>query len=386
MSVPNNTTNMRILHVMKIVGIAGAENYLLQILPGLKSKEIHVEFLCLTPVNLKGDEQAFVSQLEEKGIKVHLLHYKTIGLSTRKKIRAIIKSGNFDLVHSHMIHADFFLALTRLTGRNKFKIVSTKHGHDEGYMQRSGFDPNGKKSTKFHWVAKFSEKQIFRSYAISNGLRDLFIAHGICNSDRIDMIYHGFDLDHSNLKDDPNLRKSPNQITMVGRFTELKGHVEAVKAMKIVIEKIPDAHLSLVGSGHSENEIKQLVKELDLEEHISFEGYQPNGVAYMASSDVVLIPSKAEGFGIVVLEAYSVQKPVIVFDTPALNELVIDEKTGLIAKPFEPADLANKLEVLLADKAKSSKLGHEGYQLLKTKFNQSTMIDQTISFYKKCMA
>ena len=376
---------MKILHTAKIVGIAGAENYLLKALPAMKAKGLDICFLSLTPENQRGDEAEFNRQLRESGIQVYTIYYKRIGLKTRAQIRRLIQNEQPDLVHSHLIHADFFMAITRKLSRKKFKLVSTKHGHDETYMNNHGFDANGKKEMKFHWVARSAEKQIHRSFAISKGLRDLFVSHGICKGEKIDTIYYGFDFNNEHIKENPELRESPKQLVFVGRFTELKGHRQAIEAVRLLLPQFPKLKLVLIGSGYFEDEMKRLVADLDLKDQVLFKGYQSNSIDYMASSDVVLIPSKAEGFGLVLLEAYSVKKTVVTFDVPALNEHIIDGQTGLLATPYESESLAEKVRELLAHPEQCSSMGEAGYQHLKENYMLDKMISETLNFYQRCI-
>ncbi|MBD3636685.1 MAG: glycosyltransferase family 4 protein [Crocinitomicaceae bacterium] len=370
---------------MKIIGIAGAENYLLNALPALQQEGIEIEFLSLTPIKQKGSEKDFVKKLEAAGIKVHQIYYKTIGKKTQKAIRDIIFIGHFDLVHSHLIHADLFMAITRKFSLKKFKLVSTKHGHDENYMNAHGFDPKGKKVLKYHYAAKLAEKEVYRSYAISEGLRKLFIAHKIAKPEQIETIPYGFDFHNEHIKSNPAYRFSEHQLVLVGRFTELKGHIDAIAALKLLLPKLNDIALVFIGSGYYEDEVKEYVKSHELDEFVHFMGYQSNSVEWMASSDVVLIPSKAEGFGMVLLEAYSVKKPVVTYDVPALNEHVIHNKTGLLAEPYRVENLSDQILSLLSNRESGTKMGENGYELLKNNYTLNTMITRTIQFYEKCL-
>ena len=374
---------MNILHVAKIVGIAGAENYLLKILPELVKHNVHIEFLCLVPKNLKGKEVEFCLLLEKNNIKVHTVYYSSIiTFINQKKIKKILP--NFDLIHTHLIHADFFIALINKLSKTKFKQISTKHGHDESYTNRYGFKTDGNKVLKYHYIAKFSEKQILKSFAISQGLRKLFIAHKICDESRIDTIYYGFDYDNDKIQD--KFRRSENQLLLVGRFTELKGHKVAIECVNLLKSKFKDIKLIFVGNGYFESKMKLLVKNLSLENFVSFMGYQSNSIEYMKSSDIILIPSKAEGFGLVALEAYSVKKPIISFNVPALNEIIIHQKTGALVQPYSVDQFSKEIEQLLINNEKRIEYGNNGYNLLKHKFSLNRMTQETIDFYQSCLS
>jgi glycosyltransferase involved in cell wall biosynthesis len=105
----------------------------------------------------------------------------------------------------------------------------------------------------------------------------------------------------------------------------------------------------------------------------------------MKSSDIVLVPSKAEGFGLVLLEAYSVKKPIVYFDVPALNEIVINQKTGLLVAPYSTSDFTKSIKYLLNNKKIAKNFGEQGYQYQKEAFYMKVMIDKTIKFYHSCL-
>lgn len=374
---------MKILHSSKIIGIAGSENYFLNILPELnKEPDITIEFLLLTPHDKKGTEDAFRERIEAKGVKTQTLYYKEYPTpKVQYQISKIYKNGNYDACHTHLIHADFFFAVTKMTLCRSMVLFSTKHGYDEGYNNQYGFDPQHNQKDLYWRIARFSEKQVNRAFAISKGLYNLYEGLGICPAEKLDMIHYGFDLPDEATFDD-SYRKAKVQLAMVGRLTGFKGHRYALEAIKVLKTRYDDLKLVIVGSGPLEEELKAMTKELDIESHVEFIGYHPNGRGFMDASDIVLIPSRAEGFGVVVLEAFAAKRPVVAFNVPSLDEHIIDQKSGRLIPPYDVEQYADAIDHLIQHPELRDEFAQEAYHKLRNYYTLDRMKQQTIEFYK----
>jgi glycosyltransferase involved in cell wall biosynthesis len=377
---------MKVLHVQKVGGIAGSENYLLEILPSLRKNGVDVEFLCLYNLESQKKNEIFISRLNKAGIAVHKIevnNYPTF--KALRQIRTLIENSNFDMVHTHLIHADFYLSLTKMLFGRNFKLVSTKHGYEEGYNNDFGFDPKFKKRDLYHWVCKFSENFINRSYAISDGLRSFFVATGIAKENKIDRIHYGFDFSAVTYDKSNQYRWSNKQLVIIGRLVKFKGHRYAFEALSILMNEHPDIKLIVVGSGSLEKELQELAALLNLSEQVIFVGYKSNIHDYMNNSDVVLIPSIAEGFGVVFLEGFNNQKPIVAFDVPAANEIIENGKSGILVKPYNIEKYAENISTLLKNPALAEDIANNGYNRLKEYFNLARMTEETKVFYQKVL-
>ena len=93
----------------------------------------------------------------------------------------------------------------------------------------------------------------------------------------------------------------------------------------------------------------------------------------------MIIPSSAEGFGLVVLESWFHAKPVIAFDVPAINEIIDHKKNGLLVKPFSRANLVKAIKSLLKDKDMLCKFGKAGQEKQKNIYDIKIMAKKTLS-------
>jgi glycosyltransferase involved in cell wall biosynthesis len=378
---------MKVLHVIKLAGIAGAETYLLNILPELQQKNIHCTLLALINPAFEKEAKKMTQILKDKGVKViEILVMSQKSLGFYKEIASVVKAGKYDLVNTHLIHADIYLTIVKRLFVKNLVIASTRHGYSEQYQTLHGFEPVFKLKDPYRWVLRFLDKSINRVCTISYGLKNLLVQLKITPENKIDVIHYGFS--YNSVKYDENVtkyKKAGKQILILGRLAPVKGHIHAFKVLPKLLKKYPDAALVLIGSGAYEEELKKMAHEIGIADKVFFEGFQMNVHDYIKNSDLVLIPSFAEGFCAVVLEAYQNLTPVMAFDVPALNEIIFNNDTGIIVKKFDIDELAEKIGYIFENPDIAKKLATNGYEKLHSYFTIERMVNQTIEFYNKTL-
>lgn len=206
-------------------------------------------------------------------------------------------------------------------------------------------------------------------------------ASKITNS-TIYVIPNGIDFEYiqNNQKDIP--LKHPS-ISYVGMLYEIKGVNILLTAMRTVADTIPGVHLYIAGLGPQELELRSLAEKLDLMENVTFLGFiqSPKQYWYYKSTDICVLPSLNEAFGIVLLEAMSCSKALVASNVGGIPYVVDEGKTGLLSKPGDIEDLAKKIITLLKDKELRDKMGNEGVQRAKL-FKWELIATKTCEIYK----
>lgn len=378
---------MKVLFIQKEGGIFGAENYHLSIIPALQSRGVKIEFLRLYTDYQLGKDSAFVKRLESSGITVYQVNIGRLpGVRDVCRVASIIRAGAYDIVHSHLIHADLYAAVTRTFFRIKTKFVSTKHGYDNQYTARYGFDPSFQKSTPYFVLSRWAESKFDRTYTISRGLLNMFYKTRLSSPQKMELIYYGFDIPQATPPEKPSdYRTAPYQLCIAGRLVEFKGHTWALEALKILTRDRRDIKLVIIGTGPFEAALRNKVKALELTDYVDFLGYRNDVSQWMKYSDVVLVPSRSEGFGVVFLEAFNARAPVVAFNVPAANELIENDVSGILVKPYDVQEMADKISFLLQNKGIADRYVEEAYAVAKKNFSLDRMADQTYSFYKRVL-
>jgi glycosyltransferase involved in cell wall biosynthesis len=137
----------------------------------------------------------------------------------------------------------------------------------------------------------------------------------------------------------------------VSRLNKRKNISAQIIAMRTIIKKFPKAKLLVVGKGEEKVVLERLVTKYQLNDHITFTGFVPDEVLpqLYAESDIFLLTSRFEGFGIANCEALSSGTPVITYDTGASKDFIREGKTGFITK-HKPSLLAKRVVEVLSDK------------------------------------
>src|SRR5438309_1063166 len=156
-----------------------------------------------------------------------------------------------------------------------------------------------------------------------------------------------------------------------------------LRAMPKILAALPQVHYVIVGSGDAayETRLRAVVKDLRLERCVHFAGFQASVYPYLAAMDVYVHPALMEGFGIAVLEAMAMRKPVVATTTGGLPEIVQDGKTGVLVPPNEPDALARAIVGLLQDSTRRVAMGRSGRNRVETLFTVEAMMDRLIAAY-----
>lgn len=218
---------------------------------------------------------------------------------------------------------------------------------------------------------------------ISNFTKEKLIEIGIPEK-KILVIYPGVNPIKFNPRCDPSsIKKKCNLggkkvILTVSHLVKRKGHHNILKALPQVLEKVPHLIYLIVGKGKEEGALREMVRDLKLEERVIFAGKvkEKELPLYYVACDLFIMPSyeikekgDVEGFGIAYLEANACGKPVIGGRSGGITDAIIDEETGLLVDPLNINQIAGALLKLLTDPEYSQKLGQKGRERVEKELN-----------------
>jgi glycosyltransferase involved in cell wall biosynthesis len=151
----------------------------------------------------------------------------------------------------------------------------------------------------------------------------------------------------------------------------------------MVLSRYPDAHLVLVGSGPEETRLRRLADSLGITGRVYFAGEQREVAPYLAASDVFVLPSRAEGLGLALMEAMSAGLPCVASRVGGIPDLIEDGQNGLLVEPEDVAGLAKALLKLLEDRELAKRLGDRARQFIFQNYNPDVIVSQYISLYRQ---
>ena len=212
-------------------------------------------------------------------------------------------------------------------------------------------------------------------------------------ADKVALIYQGTDTErfqHSNSAWKESQNRYPLPIAaspilgIIGSFEHRKGHPVLFEALKdLVSSSLPNAHLMVVGDGPDESMLKERVKNLELEQNITFFPFtnEPNYI--FERLDMTILPSLyKEGLPNVLLESMSMGVPVVSSNIGGVSEIVIEGETGYMVEPADKTMLASAIKKVWANQDNYQEMKIKARNLITEKFNKSAQFERFISHFE----
>ena len=366
----------KICHLVVADGISGAENHLLKLVPNLNRKKYEVHFVVMTPRYQIYEE--YLKRCQEVMVIFVPLGGRMNPLNLVRLIR-LFKRERYDLLHTHNSRADVYGILAgRMAGVKR--LMASIHGYQRYDEINPLFKIRG-------WILRaFSDRII----TISDALKDLIAENEGIDRKKMDTVYYG--LEHLNLEEggetvrgEFHLDPDAPLLVDVGRLIPVKSHDTLIRALKRIVPSFPNLRLFIIGDGMLKGELKELVRTLELEDHVVFTGYREDVPRFMKEADLFVFPTLGEGFGLVLLEAMAFKKPIVATRVMSVPEIVEDGKSGLLVSPQNPEELADAILQLLSDKKRAESFGKRGFEILSSKFSVERMIGETERIYDQLL-
>jgi glycosyltransferase involved in cell wall biosynthesis len=245
---------------------------------------------------------------------------------------------------------------------------------------------------KKEWWKVFQEKQSFRkadgiaavSRYVADTTRSLLKLHK-----EVRVIYNPVNL--YRFKQSDQSKSKRNQLLFIGTVCEKKGVRQLVQALPLVKKRIPDVTLKIAGrdwkfreTGASYTDFLKTHIDKSVESNVKILGPVPNEEipSLLEESELCVLPSHMEAMPIAWIEALAMGKPFIGSKEGPGPETVIDGKTGLLANPFDPSDIADKIIYMLLNKEKAKDFGKAAREDVINRFDLNKRIWDNINFYK----
>lgn len=175
-----------------------------------------------------------------------------------------------------------------------------------------------------------------------------------------------------------------NGITCIGRFSPCKGHSVLLEAFAKISEVNSHLILDFYGKGPGFDELKKLTNALGLHDRVTFHGQISHDEVFKAFSKalIAVVPSLDEAFGLVVVEAMSMQTPVIASDVGGIPEIIRDDLDGLLVPPGDADALAVAINRLLSDPGLRNKLGVNGRLRVESQFGLESAVAAQYEYFE----
>ncbi len=313
-------------------------------------------------------------------------------LSASKIINELVKKEAFK--YDALVAHDWLSVMAGVTAKRELGLPLVFHVHSTERGRTLG---NGSEvvSSIEHRGGQMADLVI----TVSNAMKGELIELGF-PKEKIRVCYNGVDPDkyspeqvdeakRKEIRESYGLKDDDEMILFIGRLVWIKGIDKLIMAMPHVLQKVPNAKLVIVGLGDMEEHLKSMVKGLKLENAVKFRFEfvpEEERIAHYAACDLAVFPSLYEPFGIVALEAMSMEKPVVVgaSGVSGMKEIVIadgPEQCGFHINPSDPVDIAWGIASCLQNQNRKQMFGKNGRKRVLTEFTWDAIAKKTLEIY-----
>ncbi len=175
-------------------------------------------------------------------------------------------------------------------------------------------------------------------------------------------------------------------VGMVAALNPIKNQDVFLRAAALVQDRLPSARFLVVGSPYVQhieyvNQLKQLVVELGLQREVQFLGYRRDVPTLLQLMDTVVLPSRSEALGGILVEAMMAGKPVVAANVDGVPEVVVDRENGFLIDGYEPAPYAERIIHLLTNRTLARAMGERGRVLAAERFDAAQAARQVEAVY-----
>ena len=389
----------RILYLDHTAAIGGGEIALLNLLQ-------HLDRTVYDPVVVLFSEGPLTALSRNSDIETHILPLSRAIVNTRKeslrgwglmrfaalgallahvgRLVAFIRAGKYDLIHTNSLKSDIIGGMAgRITGRTVLWHVRDRV--DADYLPAIA-------------VAGFRAACcLLADFVVTNSKATMELLHPTLHDvfgraaadERMRVVHDG--VIHGAFLDLPPAAKI-RSIGLVGRISPFKGQDIFIRSAANVLECYPDCHFKIIGAAlfnedGYEREIRQLVRDLNLEQAVEFTGFRSDVVEAISELDVLVHASvTGEPFGQVIVEGMAAGKPVVATNGGGVPEIVENGVTGFLVPMRDSNALTDAICELVSDRDKAVQMGLRGQQRVREHFRIENTAAKMDSLYKAIFA
>lgn len=360
---------LRVLHLSSEPSWRGGEQQIAYLIDELNQKGVENIIACRR-------KSAFEAYCRKKQWKCYSLPFQgSVDVATILGIKKICKQEKVDLLHLHSAKSHSLAVLSHLAGNQTPLILSRR----VDFPVRNNF--------LTQW--KYNHPAIQKIIGVSQAIEQI-VRNSIRHPEKCLTVYSGIDV-HRFKKTADSLRKQyhiPEDTVLIGNTSALAAHKDYftfVDTVNIFCRYNISSRFLIIGDGPEKESIQNYIKEKGLEEYIIMTGFLDNIEEVLPALDIFLMTSSTEGLGTSVLDAFACKIPVVATQAGGIPEMVIHEKTGLLASPKDAATLAQHLKRITENTALRATLTENAYRHLLQNFTKEKMASRTLIVYRQVL-
>ncbi len=379
---------MHVLYLIDSLVPGGAERSLATLAPHYGDLGITLNVAYLK------DRPGLHAEFTRAGVRLFSLDGSGGRAGWMRRAVSLVRALHPDLIHTTLADANHVGRIAGVLTRTPVvcSLVNVQYGPEHAS------DPNVRawRMQLLRLADAVSCRQVRRFHAVSRDVAEVMARRLLIPKERIDVIPRG--RDPGTLGRRTQERRSRARATL-GIGSETKVVLAAarhehqkrldllIEAFPSVLKHVPDARVVIAGrEGNATELLRQAVRRLDLNGHVRLLGGRDDVSDLLCASDVLVLPSRREGFPGVLLEAMALETPIVATDLPGVREVVGDARAARLVEHGRAGNLADAIvDVLLDDRANSRRttLGRARFEEL---FTIEGVADRMVGFYQRALA
>lgn len=360
---------IRILHLSSEKSWRGGEQQIAYLIQELNNKGVENLVACR-------NQSAFEDYSHQNHWKFFTLPFQgSFDFSTIWGIKSICKETNIDLIHVHSAKSHSLAVMSHLLGNTTPLILSRR------------VDFPVRKNFLTQW--KYNHPAIKKIICVSEAIEHI-VRSSVRHPDKCVTVHSGIDI--SRFKNSTSYLRITYQISddviMIGNTSALANHKDYftfIDTAGMFHQYNLPARFFIIGDGPEKETIRRYILERGLQEYVIMTGFLKNIPEVLPELDIFLMTSETEGLGTSVLDAFACKVPVVATRAGGIPEMVIHEKTGLLADVKDAERLAVHLKRLIQDTALKKALIANAYQHLLHNFTKEKMAEKTLKVYQEVL-
>jgi glycosyltransferase involved in cell wall biosynthesis len=368
-----------VFYLVDSLNVGGTETQAVELALRLPASEYEIVMGCLR------EEGPLLERLKGSAVSVREFHPaggldSPAGLWQVTRLAAYLRRGKFDVVHTHDLWSNLMgVTAARLAGVPA--IISSRRdlAHFDWYQ--------GKRR---HWLRRI---QNLSGVVLANAtpIRDALIAEDGFAPEKLRVIHNGVDTEKFQRAKRDRARMFPNLsnerlVVLVGNMhSDVKGHPWLIASAPTVLREFPDVRFVFAGDGELRPQFEAQAAKLGLAGKFMFLGRRSDIPEILASCDIAVLPSRAEGLPNAVLEYMAAGLPTIASRVGGNAELLQDGVTGLLVLAENADALADALLRLLRNPEQARQIGSEGQRFAVENFRFERLIREVDELYTELL-
>lgn len=361
---------MKVLHVSTSKTWRGGEQQLAYLMEMAKGKGLNQVLVAVknSPISKKARALGIPCFYGKKR--------SSISLAFALKIKTICEQEHIDMIHTHDAHGHSFAVWSAQLFGNTCPIVVSR---------RVDFPIK----QKFLSQLKYNHLQVKKIICVSEAVKCI-AEPSIQRPERLVTIHSGIDVQKFDFKPSNRLRADfelPDDTWLIGNVSALAPHKDYftfLEAACIFMRKHPTAPVKffIIGDGKLRKQLQLYATKLGIRSHVIFTGFRSDILTILKELNTFLITSKTEGLGTTIIDAMACNVPVVATEAGGIPELIIHQKTGLLAPVGDAEQLANYCHHLFEQEDLRKQLTENAIRHI-AHFTKESMTDATLKVYRE---